>query len=134
MKCDRQNFFVVLNHFLPFYPTNNPKIKNFEKWKKQQKNAWRYHFIQVPKIIIICYTVLEMWHMTDVIFIFHFGLFLAHLTPKSQKNQNFLKIEKNALRYHHLTHVYQKLWSDDVGVLRYDARQTDGQTDGNSHI
>ena len=66
-------------------------------------------YTSVPKIIIICYTVLEMWHMTDVIFIFHFGLFLAHLTPKSQKNQNFLKIEKNTLRYHHLTHVYQKL-------------------------
>ena len=25
MKCDWQNFFVSLGHFLPFYPTNNPE-------------------------------------------------------------------------------------------------------------
>ena len=34
MKCDRQNFFVILNCFLPFYPPNNPKNQNFEKLKK----------------------------------------------------------------------------------------------------
>ena len=27
-------FFVILGHFLPFYPTNNPKNQNFEKMKK----------------------------------------------------------------------------------------------------
>ena len=31
------DFFVILNHVLPFYPTNNPKNQNFQKiWK----NAW----------------------------------------------------------------------------------------------
>ena len=29
----QQTGFVILGHFLPFYPTNNPK-KNFEKKKK----------------------------------------------------------------------------------------------------
>ena len=29
-----QNFFVTLDHFLPFYPPNNPKNQNFEKLKK----------------------------------------------------------------------------------------------------
>ena len=29
-----QNFFVILDHFLHFYPTNNPKNQNFEKLKK----------------------------------------------------------------------------------------------------
>ena len=24
--------FVILGHFLPFYPTNNPKNQNFEKY------------------------------------------------------------------------------------------------------
>ena len=33
-------FFVILDHFLPFYPPNNPKNPNFEKLKK---NPWRYH-------------------------------------------------------------------------------------------
>ena len=27
--------FVILGHFLPFHPTNNPKNQNFEKMKKQ---------------------------------------------------------------------------------------------------
>ena len=40
MKCNRQNFFVILGHFLPFYPANSPKNKNFKKLKKK---AWRYH-------------------------------------------------------------------------------------------
>ena len=37
--------FVLLGHFLTFYPTNNPKNLNFEKMKKK---AWRYyHFKHV---------------------------------------------------------------------------------------
>ena len=35
----------------------------------------------VLKIMIIGYTVPEIWHMTDVIDIFHFGLFFAFLPP-----------------------------------------------------
>ena len=35
------NIFVILDHFLPFYPPppfpNNPKNKNFEKMKKKNK-------------------------------------------------------------------------------------------------
>ena len=32
-KCNRQNFFVILGHFLPFYPPKNLKNQNFEKMK-----------------------------------------------------------------------------------------------------
>ena len=49
----------------------------------------------------ICYTVHEIWHVTDVIVIFHFGLFFA--LSKLTKN------EKNTWRYHHFTYVYQQL-------------------------
>ena len=31
--------------------------------------------------MIICYTVLEIWHVTDVIVVFHFGQFFALLPP-----------------------------------------------------
>ena len=31
-------FFVILDHFLPSYPTNNPKNKYFEKMKKKKKH------------------------------------------------------------------------------------------------
>ena len=30
-------FFVILDHFLPFYSTNNPQNENFEKMKKKQQ-------------------------------------------------------------------------------------------------
>ena len=78
MKHNRQIFFVILGQFLPLYPTSNPKNQNFEK-----KNIWRYyHFTKVePKIMIICYTVPEIWHMTEVYFYFHFQLFFALLPP-----------------------------------------------------
>ena len=46
MKCTRQNFFVILGHFLSFYPPTSLKNENFKKMKK--KNTWIYHhFTQV---------------------------------------------------------------------------------------
>ena len=41
--------------------------------------------------MIICYAVPEIWHMTEVIITFHFGLLFALLPPNSPKNQNFKK-------------------------------------------
>ena len=44
-KVQRTELFVILGHFLPFDPPNNPKNQNFEKMKK---STWRYHhFTQV---------------------------------------------------------------------------------------
>ena len=34
MECNGQNFFVILEPFLPFYPPNNPKNQNFKKVKE----------------------------------------------------------------------------------------------------
>ena len=48
-----------------------------------------------PKIIITCYNVPEICHVTNVIIIFHFGLFLPFYPPNSPKNQNFKKMKKN---------------------------------------
>ena len=50
------------------------------------------------------------------------------------KNQNFVKMEKNAWRYRNCTLVYQKLWSNEVLFLRYGAWQTDGWMDGKSDL
>ena len=44
--------------------------------------------------MIICYTVPEIWHETDAIVIFHFGLFLPFCFPNSMKNPNLKKDEK----------------------------------------
>ena len=74
-------FFVILDRFLPFYspslPPNNLKNQNFEKMKKMLELSLFY--TSVPKIMIKCYTVPEIWHMTDIMVIFHFGLFFALL-------------------------------------------------------
>ena len=44
--------------------------------------------------MIICYTAPEIWHVTDAIVIFHFGLFFALLPPNSPKNQNFKNMKE----------------------------------------
>ena len=67
--------------------------------------------------------------MTDVIAVFHFGLFFALFTAlTAQKIKMKKKMKKNTWRPHHFTHMYQKLSSDDVQFLRHDVRQMDGQT------
>ena len=34
MECNGQDFFFILDHFLPFHSPNNPENQNFEKMKK----------------------------------------------------------------------------------------------------
>ena len=74
----RTIFFVILDRFLLFYPPNNPKNKTFEKVKKKNL-AMSSFYTNVPKIMIICYTIPEIQCMTDVILIFYFGLFFTLL-------------------------------------------------------
>ena len=78
--------------------------------------------------MIICYTVLQIWCVRAVIFIFHFGFWtifdpFALLTAQKIKIKK-KKNEKSTWRYY-FTHVYQKLW----WFLTYDAWQRDRQTD-----
>ena len=94
-------------------------MKVSKRWKKHLEISPFY--TSVPKIMIICYTVPEIWHVTYVIFIFHFGLFFALLPSNSSKNKNFKTRKKNTWRYHQFTHGYQKLWLDAVRFLRYGA-------------
>ena len=118
-----------MGYFLPFYPHNSPKNENFTKLKKFQEISSFY--TSVPKIMIICYTVPEIGHMRDKIIFFLLGLFFALLPPppNSPKKSKFQKNEKTIWKYHHFTHVYQKLWLDGVWFLRCGVWQTGGQTD-----
>ena len=80
INCNRQIFFGRLGPFFALLPPlTAQKIKISKKWKKHQE-IWSF-YTTVPKIMIIGYTVPEMWHVTDVIVIFHFGLFFALLSP-----------------------------------------------------
>ena len=118
-------FLSFWTNFCPFTPLTTRKIKIFKKWKKHLKISSFYK--SISKIMIIHCTVPEIRHVTDVIFIFHFGLFFALL-------QIFEKM-KRATRDIIILHMCtKKLWSHDVQFLRYDVQQTDRRTDRKSEI
>ena len=82
--CDRQNFLSFWTIFCLFTPLKTQKIKILKKWKKLLEILSFYS--SVPKIMIIFYTVPEIWHVTNIMVIFHFRLFFALLSPNSPKN------------------------------------------------
>ena len=71
-------FFVILDHFcpppIPHPPLTTRKIKILKKWKKHFEILPFY--ASVPKIMIICFTVREIWSVKNVIVVFHFFAFL----------------------------------------------------------
>ena len=86
MVCDRCNcYFSNWTIFCPFNCLIAPKMKMSKKWKKCLEIS--SSFTSVPKIMIMCYTVPEIWHVTHEI-IFHFGLSLPFYPPNSPKKQN----------------------------------------------
>ena len=81
---------------------------------------------KTPRDIIILHKCtknhdhMQIWHVTDVTVIFHFGLFLPFYSPNKPKNENFKKT-KNTWIYHHFTKVYQRSLSYAILFLRYGA-------------
>ena len=59
--------FVILGHFLPFYPTNKPKKQNFDKMKKNPLKILSFYICLPPMTIIWC-MVPEIWSTTGKIF------------------------------------------------------------------
>ena len=110
MECDRQNFFIILSQFLPFYLTHDPKTQNFEK-------------ITPGDIIILHKCTKNHDHMLSMIndqcswdiahdwcnFNFSFwAIFCPFIPLTTWKIKNF---------------------ENDAQFWRYGGRQTDGQTD-----
>ena len=84
------------------------KMRLLKKWKKLLEKTSFY--TSVPKIIIICYTVPEIWLMMDVIVIFILGYIFPFYPSNSPKKWKFQNNEKQVWGYHHFTKVYQKSW------------------------
>ena len=103
-------------------------------WKKKFKKMKRK---KTPGYIILheCtknhdHMLYYSWDMVhDRCNYFLFWAAFCPFTISQTKKWNFLKSDKNAWIYHHLTHLHQKLWLDDVRFLRYGVRWTDGRTD-----
>ena len=102
-------------YFLPLYLPNSPKNENF---KKHENHDMLYCSWDMVREECNCH--------------FSFWAIFWPFTPVTVRKMKISKNEKNAW-YHHFTlvyHAYQKLWLDDVRLLRYGARRTDGRTDG----
>ena len=118
-------FLLYLAIFCSFNSLTVQKVKISQNWKKQQEISSFY--TSAPKIMIMCYTVLEMWHMTDVIVVFHFGGFFPYYARNSPKKQKFKKTKRAPGDIIILHMCNKKLWLDDVRFLRYGGWQVDGQ-------
>ena len=128
--------FVILDHFFPFYLLNNLKNKNLKKWKKRLEISSFYN--SVPKIMIICYTVPEMWCVIDVVFYFSlWAIFCPFYSPNKPKNQNFKKMKYtpgDMIILYKCTKNYDRMMYGSWDTVRDGrmGRWTDGQTDGKS--
>ena len=87
MSSTIDTIFCHLGQFFAHLPPENLKNQNFEKILKNPLEILSF-YTSVPKIMIIWYTVPEIWCMTNVIVIFNVGLFFALLPPNSPKNQD----------------------------------------------
>ena len=94
-ECNEQNFLLHWTVFCPFTPLTTWEIKTLEKWKKLQEISSFY--TNVPKIMIICYTVPRIRCVTDIIFIFYVGLFFALLPLYQTKKAKTFKKWKTHL-------------------------------------
>ena len=82
-------FFVILWHFLPFQPPNNPKNQNF----KSEKKIWRYfNFTHLHHI----WQSYDVWFLRDgaqqTKFLVSLDNFLPFYPPMDPENQNFRKM------------------------------------------
>ena len=103
------DFFVILGHFLSFYPTNNSQNQNSEKMKK---------CLEIPSF----YTSgsnnhMQVWQVMDIRYSRWWIWF-----EKKWKHQEISS-------FYTFTHVRQKLWSHDVLFLKYGEEWIDKQID-----
>ena len=89
----RCNYFSIWAILLPFMPLTAQKMKISKKWKKCPEMSSFY--TSATKIMIICYIVPEIWHVMDVIVIFHFGQFFALSPPLPSLQPKKWKVQKN---------------------------------------
>ena len=131
MVCDRCNcYFSFWDFFCPFTVLTAWKIKISKKMKKKKKKkkkpCWRYHHFNkcTKNYDHLLYCSLDM--VRDRCNYFSFRANFCPFTPLTAQKIKTSKKPKNTWRYH-FTHVYQKLWLDDVRFLKYGARRTDGR-------
>ena len=119
-RVRQTEYFVILNHFLPFYSPNNPKNQNFEKLIKSfgdiiilDKCAKNYDQMMYGSWGMVCdgCNYFSVW-----------AIFCPFAPVIAQKIKVWRKWKRTP-GHHHFAYVYQKLWSGDVRFLRRGAWQ-----------
>ena len=102
-------FFVILGHFLPFYPSNSPKNENSKKWKK------KYGYIIILRNCTnnYDYRLYCSWDMT-----WRMQL-LVLILANSPKNEIFKKMKKMSGDIIILHKWTKNSWSYAILYLRY---------------
>ena len=124
-------FFVILDHFLPFYPNNNRKKENFEKMRIMPGYVSRY--INATKIMIKwSYTKLflryKAWQMQFLFFILGYFLPFSPLTTQKNKLKQIWR-KKTHLEVSSFYTCVPKIVITMVSK-KYGARRMDRQTGG----
>ena len=92
-RVHQTNFFVILDHFLPFYPPNNPKNQNFEKMKKTPGDIILYKCTKNHDHMLYC-----SWDMVhDGCNYFSFWAIFCPFTPLTTRKIKILKNWKKHL-------------------------------------
>ena len=137
----RTKFFVILNHFLPFYTLNDPKNQHFEKLKKKPSdNVILQKCVKNHDHMLHC-----SWDTVHDRFNFYFS-FWAIFCPFSPLATQEIKIKKKEktpediiilqMCSKNYDHMMQGSWDmvHDRRRSRRTYRRTDGQTDRKSDI
>ena len=103
-------FFVILGHFLPFYPTNSPENQNFEKMKKESGDVTILHTCTTNHNHL-------MYASWNIECNKHF--FFSFRTIFWPRKLKFRKNVKKTWRCYPITHVYHKWRWYIVWFLRY---------------
>ena len=137
-------FFVILGHFLPFYlPLTARKMKISRKREKLKKKKWRKHleissfYAHVPKIMIICSTVPEIYVCDKCNCYFFFWAIFCPFTSLTAQKMKISKKWKKLLEISSLYMCVPKImirWCTVPEIWCVMNEWTDGRTDGKSEI
>ena len=122
----RTGLFVILGHFLPFYPPNNLENQNSEK---NRKNIWTCHHFthlyQKSWSYNLCFMRYRMWQTT---FLSFWAIFCFSTLLMTQKIKTWEKKKKKKTPEDIILYVYHKWRSYDVWFLKYKVWWTEFST------
>ena len=117
--------------FCPFTPLTAQKMNTSKKFTKHLEMSSFY--TSVPKIMIICYTVLEIRHVMYVIIVFNFGQFFALSTSLTAQKIKISWKSKKVLEISSSHTCVPKImirWCSVPEIRCMTHRSTDIQMDG----